>query len=564
MGRLNLYLFRRMFLRPAPGVICGWLVMASGVGLAQLSENPWQSLFNGENLDGWDLFIDGQELNNDPENFVQVRDRIIHLYRDTDPEAEVPFGYLRTTATYSSYHFKVDYRWLAKKFAPRKDKLRDAGILYHLRGKDKIWPACLECQIQEGDTGDLVFLGASAITGFHPAPDQAPQGLGMAAQLLEHGGYLKRGGPNGYLGRLPEVDKLDDWNTVEIIVRDDKSAQHIVNGEILARLSHFQTPTVAPLSSGTIGLQLEGAELQYRNIEIRQLNAPIATSHEILSLSSVPGYSATSAKLSITNPHNYSLNSELSLTGADADHFTITKTPKSLPAGATHSLEVSFKCPPEPDKFRFSAGLQIGTPADGAFVVLQGIGQPKFEGSNEPTLEEIVRALGVPINVGGAELSLDTKQPTIGDSQDIKFFTNAEQGLVKITPVARYSPKGLQPFGLQTGENRITLGTLSESTEQRPDAHQCLFPPITSGQGLVEFDAPEQPFSLFLDGPHHLCSTDPAQAKDASIPFTARCYPITHFQGKPVNNAYLVGFEEASNGDYQDALFLVENVKPAK
>jgi hypothetical protein len=29
-----------------------------------------------------------------------------------------------------------------------------------------------------------------------------------------------------------------------------------------------------------------------------------------------------------------------------------------------------------------------------------------------------------------------------------------------------------------------------------------------------------------------------------------------------MENAWLVGFEEAANGDYQDAVFLIENVKP--
>ena len=29
-----------------------------------------------------------------------------------------------------------------------------------------------------------------------------------------------------------------------------------------------------------------------------------------------------------------------------------------------------------------------------------------------------------------------------------------------------------------------------------------------------------------------------------------------------MENAYLIGFEEAENGDYQDAVFLIENVVP--
>ena len=44
---------------------------------------------------------------------------------------------------------------------------------------------------------------------------------------------------------------------------------------------------------------------------------------------------------------------------------------------------------------------------------------------------------------------------------------------------------------------------------------------------------------------------------------TNACFP-RHVQGRELEDAYLIGFEEASNGDYQDAVFLVEGVAPAK
>jgi hypothetical protein len=39
---------------------------------------------------------------------------------------------------------------------------------------------------------------------------------------------------------------------------------------------------------------------------------------------------------------------------------------------------------------------------------------------------------------------------------------------------------------------------------------------------------------------------------------------VRQFEGKVLQNAYVVGFEEASNGDYQDAVFLIEGVRAVK
>ena len=41
-----------------------------------------------------------------------------------------------------------------------------------------------------------------------------------------------------------------------------------------------------------------------------------------------------------------------------------------------------------------------------------------------------------------------------------------------------------------------------------------------------------------------------------------RVYPVRNKVGGVVENAYLVCMEEAANGDYNDYVFLVENIQP--
>ncbi len=518
-----------------------------------------QDLFNGTDLSGWTTVIDKLPVGEDPKRYVQVNEGTIHMYKDVADGETVPFGYIRTNKEYSSFQMTLEYRWLDRRFPPRADALRDAGLLYHLNGTDKVWPDCIECQIQEGDTGDLVLLKSKAFTTLHPKPDDAAQGLGTAGLLYENGGTPQFLGPGGYIGRFAEFDKLEGWNHVEIIVHANRYAEHVVNGKTVARISDIRTSKDSPLKAGYVGIQLEGAELQYRNITLKELSAPIESSHEVVSLSAVDGENSSQATVTITNSGTTPLPCAAILTGSDAEAFSISDIPETLALGESQKIIISFKRTAEP--FRHSAGLQIGPKESGTFITLQGIGQKAFEGANEPPLQEIVHALGIPLNVGGNDLHLPTKPATIGDSIVASRFKSIENKPMIITPLARYSPKGSAPFGIIINGEQQVLGKLADSSSDRPDAHQCLFPPLENGESSVMLTATDQPFSLFFEGHKQLSCTDPNVPTNAKIKHTARIYPISHYQGKPIPNSYIVGFEEASNGDYQDALFLIQNVK---
>ncbi len=66
-----------------------------------------------------------------------------------------------------------------------------------------------------------------------------------------------------------------EWNTVELISLGDESI-HIVNGAVVMRLEKArreEAGALVPLTSGRIALQTEGAELFYRDVEIRPITA---------------------------------------------------------------------------------------------------------------------------------------------------------------------------------------------------------------------------------------------------------------------------------------------------
>lgn len=524
-------------------------------------------LFNGKNLEGWTVVVDGEKPGEDPKNYVQVKNGVIHMYPDVEDGAEVPFGYLRTNQSYSSYRLTLEYRWSpsGKKFEPRKKALRDAGLLFHQHGKDMVWPACVECQIQEGDTGDLVLLYTQASASVHPNPKLAPEGQGDAGLLMENGGVVAD--LNGvYLGRYADVDKREGWNKVEVVVYEDRYAEFRVNGAVVSRVTHMRKKDGTPLKEGFIGIQLEAAEIEYRNIEIHEHKNPLQLSGTFLSLSSVDGQKSQSAKVMITNTTKAELPCKPLLVGIDESAFTLSEFPKSLKPGESANLTVSFKRDEKNNRFLHHAGIRVltGDEHSGVFIGLKGIGQKKFEGKNEPPLQDIINALASPTDAGGSELHLDTKNTKIGDSIEATHFKAVGEAKVKLTPLARYSPAGEAPFGIVVGGKFRELGKLGDSTEDIPDAHQTLMPPIVGSSPFVELSDVKEAFAVYFIGHKQTASTDPASADKANIPHTARVYPVRYLQGRALNNAFVIGFEEASNGDYQDGVFLIENVKVAR
>lgn len=546
----------------------GWLAFMRFFFFAALAvscipaRGEWRDLFNGKDLSGWTVTLAKHRPGEDPDKLVQVRDGAIHMYADTDPSATVPFGVITHEGNFSRFHLTLEYRWLEKRFAPRKEALRDAGLLYHVQSAETIWPDSVEYQIQEGDSADIVFLGRHGITWAHPRPDQAPQGQGKAGMLPEDGGVLTTSREGKYIGRYPEYDHLKGWNQVEVIVHANESAEHRLNGHVRARLGDFRMPDGAALSAGKICVQLEGAELQYRNIRIRELDEPLRPDPSHLALSAVQDKTARSATVMVKNPLGRPVPASLSIEGKDASAFSATAPSATLGAGESMEITVHFK--PVRGRDRYSAGLRVGTPEEGCFVLLQGVGLAAFEGKNEPPLQDIVHALGIPVKTGGSELELDTKADVIGGSRDVRYFAKAGEGKIRITPLARFSPPGATPFGFVAKGSTalIEAGKLAASTEVA-DAHQSLFPPLDGDAKSVTVEAPADAFALYLNAHRFVSFTDPELLSEAKIARTARVYPVQRILGREMKDAFLVGFEEAANGDYQDAVFLIENVKPA-
>ncbi len=225
----------------------------------------WRSLFNGQNLSGWYTYVPGQGKNSDPERIFKVEDGTLHIL-DVANRGYRDFSYMATYERFSNYELRLEYQWGNKRFEPRESLPRDSGVIYHFGGQDEIWPTGIEFQIQEGDTGDFWMLDGTRIKTTVDNPNAAEPAYKPGGRS-----FTSRPGEFVRVANSGTYDTRTGWNTVNIVVQGS-SAVHSVNGRVNNRAQHIMSPGGGPLSSGRILLQAEGAEIYYRNIEIRSLD----------------------------------------------------------------------------------------------------------------------------------------------------------------------------------------------------------------------------------------------------------------------------------------------------
>src|SRR2546425_513021 len=115
-----------------------FLFLIASIALAaDLPSTKPLRLFNGKNLDGFDMFLQSKGLNNDPDKVFQVHDGMVHI-------SGSEYGYIITKQEYDNYYLRAEFKWGEKTWAPREGKARDSGILFHVNGPDKIWPTSIE------------------------------------------------------------------------------------------------------------------------------------------------------------------------------------------------------------------------------------------------------------------------------------------------------------------------------------------------------------------------------------------------------------------------------------
>lgn len=204
---------------------------AVGSGHAQSDESAIApshriELFDGKTLSGWTFVSKNADEN--ARAIWSATNGVIEC-------AGKPNGYARTRQRYKDYHLHAEWRW--------PDGPGNSGIFLHLNGGDKVWPLCLEAQLQSGNAGEVRFNGGARLSGKPPTFKSLPR-------------------------RAESSEKpVGEWNNCDIVCRSNIVSVR-VNGVLQNEVSG------ASVSSGAIGLQAEGRPVQFRNIWIEPAENP--------------------------------------------------------------------------------------------------------------------------------------------------------------------------------------------------------------------------------------------------------------------------------------------------
>ena len=232
----------------------------------------WISLFDGESLDGWTPKIRGFPAGENHADTFRVEDGAITVSYDGYESFDARFGHLFYATPYSHYRLRLEYRFVGEQAPGGEDwAWRNSGVMFHSQPPDTMpaeqdFPISIEFQFL-GGRGN----GAARATAAMCSPGTEVHIGGI--QATDH----------CVTSAAPTIDD-DAWVRVELLVEDSDRAVHFVGGEAVIEYGNLaigggvvsghdpaMKPDGQPLASGYIALQSESHPIQFRRIELLNL-----------------------------------------------------------------------------------------------------------------------------------------------------------------------------------------------------------------------------------------------------------------------------------------------------
>ena len=256
------------------------------------NQEEWIALFNGKNLDGWDVKINGYGLNDNYRNTFIVEDGLMKVNYDGYDDFGERYGHIFYREPFSYYRILVEYRFVGEQVSGGENwAYRNSGIMFHSQfaqsmGKDQDFPISLEAQLLGGDgenerpTLNLCTPGTNVV---------------IDGKLITEHCITSRS--KTYHG--------DQWVTAELLVLGDSLMQHISEGKVVFQYSKPQIgggavsnydPAIKingqALNGGYISLQSESHPIHFRKVELLNLEGCMdskATNYKVYYIKSKNG-----------------------------------------------------------------------------------------------------------------------------------------------------------------------------------------------------------------------------------------------------------------------------------
>ncbi|WP_339736190.1 DUF1080 domain-containing protein [uncultured Sunxiuqinia sp.] len=243
------------------------------IGACQTKEEEkgWIQLFNGKDLNDWQIKIAGHDLGENYNNTFRVEDGLLKVRYDQYETFNGEFAHLFYKQDYSHYKMRIEYRFVGEQVTNGPGwAFRNSGIMIHGQSaesmeKNQDFPTSIEVQLLGGNGTDERSNMNLCTPGTNVVMD--------GELVLDH-----------CINSSSRTFHGDGWVTAEIEVCGDSIIKHIVDGQVVMQYMQPQLDErdatyqrlLPPdgnklLKGGSISLQGESHPIDFRKVELLNL-----------------------------------------------------------------------------------------------------------------------------------------------------------------------------------------------------------------------------------------------------------------------------------------------------
>jgi hypothetical protein len=248
-------------------LLCGTLL----TGTVAMAQKPIH-LFNGKDLNDWDVKITNHALNDNFGNTFRVENGVMKVSYDGYTKFDEQYGHIFHKRKFSAYLLVMEYRFTGEQVAGGPGwAWRNSGAMIHSQpantmGKDQDFPISIEVQLLGGDGKE------------RPTANVCTPGTNIVLKGARERSHCVNSTSKTYNG--------DQWVRCEVLVLGDSLIQHIVEGDTVLQYTHpqigdgnvsnfdpAQKQDGKALTEGYIALQSESHPVEYRKVDVYDLSS---------------------------------------------------------------------------------------------------------------------------------------------------------------------------------------------------------------------------------------------------------------------------------------------------
>ena len=253
-------------------VACAVMV---GSAQSKTDQKEWIQLFNGRDLKDWSIKFAHYPLGENVNDTFRVEDGLLKVRYDKWQTFDDQFGHIFYREPFSYYVIAAEYRFVGEQVRTSRTDLawavRNNGLMLHSPDpktmvKDQDFPISIEVQLLGGLSNGKPRTTANLCT--------------PGTNVVMNGALVTR----HCINSTSKTYDGDQWVRVEVLIHGDELVRHMVDGATVLEYSKPQIgggnvspvdPAVkvdgTPLTGGFIALQAETAPIDFRKVELLNL-----------------------------------------------------------------------------------------------------------------------------------------------------------------------------------------------------------------------------------------------------------------------------------------------------